>query len=131
VPIRAVLVTGDDFTTSFNSTGPGRYRLQLQRGTTIEGVTSPIYVETPRPADADRAGRGGPADPVGADPRSAGDRERGDKAQAASGEDAHGAEGAGGDLPFTGLSLALIVFGGATLMSVGTLLGRRVRSGGR
>ncbi len=44
-PFRTVPVTRDDFTYRFRSAGPGRYRLQLQRGTTIEALSSPIYVE--------------------------------------------------------------------------------------
>jgi hypothetical protein len=50
-PFRAVPVTGRDLTYRFSSAGPGRYRLQLERGTTIEALSSPIYVE--------RAGGGG------------------------------------------------------------------------
>ncbi len=42
---RTVAVSGADFSTSFDSAGPGRYRLQLQRGSTIEAVSSPIYLE--------------------------------------------------------------------------------------
>ncbi len=42
---RTVAVSGGDFSTSFDSAGPGRYRLQLQRGATIETVSSPIYLE--------------------------------------------------------------------------------------
>ena len=38
-------VAGQDFSTSFSSAGPGRYRLQVQRGSTIETVSSPIYLE--------------------------------------------------------------------------------------
>ena len=44
-PFRTVPVTRDDFTYRFRSAGAGRYRLQLQRGTTIEALSSPIYVE--------------------------------------------------------------------------------------
>ena len=44
-PFRTVPVTRDDFAYRFRSAGPGRYRLQLQRGTTIEALSSPIYVE--------------------------------------------------------------------------------------
>ncbi len=40
-----VPVLGNDFTHRFRASGPGRYRLQLMRGTTIETVSSPIYVE--------------------------------------------------------------------------------------
>jgi hypothetical protein len=41
---RSVTVRGDDFTFSFRDSRPGRYRLQLQRGTTIETVSTPIYL---------------------------------------------------------------------------------------
>ena len=41
-PVRTAPVTSDDFRLAFDSTGPGRYRLQLTRGTTIEAVSSPI-----------------------------------------------------------------------------------------
>ena len=44
-PFRTVPVTRDDFAYRFRSAGPGRYRLQLQRGTTIEALSSPIYVQ--------------------------------------------------------------------------------------
>jgi hypothetical protein len=46
-PLLATPVTGDDFTFGFPSVGTGRYRLQLQRNTAIEAVSSPIYVESP------------------------------------------------------------------------------------
>ena len=42
---RTVAVSGADFSTSFDSAEPGRYRLQLQRGSTIDTVSSPIYLE--------------------------------------------------------------------------------------
>jgi len=32
-------------TFNFAADGPGRYRLQLERGTLVEAVSSPIYVE--------------------------------------------------------------------------------------
>ena len=40
---RSIPVSGNAFVTEFDSAGPGRYRLQLQRGSTIESVSSPIY----------------------------------------------------------------------------------------
>ena len=46
-PLLATPVAGDDFTFPFSSVGNGRYRLQLQRGSAIEAVSSPIYVESP------------------------------------------------------------------------------------
>jgi len=58
-PLRTVPVTRDDFAYRFRSTGPGRYRLQLQRGTTIEALSSPIYVE--RGTSGDGGGGGRPA----------------------------------------------------------------------
>jgi hypothetical protein len=42
---RTLSVSGDEFSTTFDATEPGRYRLQLQRGSTIETVSSPIYLE--------------------------------------------------------------------------------------
>ena len=45
---RAVPVTGDDFAYAFTATEPGRYRLQVTRGQTIETVSSPIYLEPGR-----------------------------------------------------------------------------------
>jgi len=44
-PLYVVPVTSADFKYRFPSAGPGRYRLQLQRGTAIEGLTSPIWLE--------------------------------------------------------------------------------------
>ena len=44
-PLLTVPVTSDDFVFPFPSAGAGRYRLQLQRGTAIEAVSSPIYLE--------------------------------------------------------------------------------------
>jgi hypothetical protein len=45
LPLLAVPVTSADFEFSFPSVGPGRYRLQVQRESAIEAVSSPIYVE--------------------------------------------------------------------------------------
>lgn len=56
LPILAVPVTSKDFTLPFASLGPGRYRLQLQRLSAIEGVTSPIWLEP----SATASGRGLP-----------------------------------------------------------------------
>ncbi len=44
-PLLAAPVTSDDFTFPFPGVGPGRYRLQVQRDSAIEAVSSPIYVE--------------------------------------------------------------------------------------
>jgi hypothetical protein len=55
LPLLAVPVTGDDFSFQFPETGAGRYRLQVQRETAIEAVSSPIWVEPrgyPRPRAA-------------------------------------------------------------------------------
>jgi hypothetical protein len=46
-PLLAVPVSGDDFSFAFPEAGPGRYRLQLQRESAIEAVSSPIWVEGP------------------------------------------------------------------------------------
>ncbi|MEX2195880.1 MAG: CehA/McbA family metallohydrolase [Thermoleophilaceae bacterium] len=45
LPVFVVPVLGDDFTFPFTLPVPGRWGLQLQRTTTIEAVSSPIYVE--------------------------------------------------------------------------------------
>jgi hypothetical protein len=45
LPLLSAPVTSDDFTLPFPSTGPGRYRLQVQRESAIEAVSSPIWVE--------------------------------------------------------------------------------------
>jgi hypothetical protein len=46
-PLLSVPVTGDDFSFDFPEAGAGRYRLQLQRESAIEAVSSPIWVEPP------------------------------------------------------------------------------------
>ena len=43
--LRSVGVRGSEFPHRFDDEGPGRYRLQLVRGTTIDTVSSPIYLE--------------------------------------------------------------------------------------
>jgi hypothetical protein len=43
--IRAFGVGGDDVTERFGSSGPGWYRLQVERGATIETVSTPIWLE--------------------------------------------------------------------------------------
>jgi len=45
--IRRDAITTGDRTITFRADQPGRYRLQLERGTLIEAVTSPIWVEAP------------------------------------------------------------------------------------
>jgi hypothetical protein len=47
VPLLATPVTGDDFTFPFPGVGNGRYRLQLQRDSAIEAISTPIYVDAP------------------------------------------------------------------------------------
>jgi hypothetical protein len=49
-PLLAVPITSDDFTFPFPAVGSGRYRLQVQRGSAIEAVSSPIYVEPAQPS---------------------------------------------------------------------------------
>jgi hypothetical protein len=54
-PLLSVPVTSADFTFDFPEVGDGRYRLQLQRESAIEAVSSPIWVEPagyPRPRAA-------------------------------------------------------------------------------
>jgi hypothetical protein len=47
LPLLATPVTSDDFSFPFPSAGPGRYRLQVQRESAIEAVSSPIWLEEP------------------------------------------------------------------------------------
>jgi hypothetical protein len=49
-PFRSVAVAGNDFITTFDAAGPGRYRLQLQRGSAIDTVSSPIWSVAGAPA---------------------------------------------------------------------------------
>jgi hypothetical protein len=44
VTIRSEVVTSSQFTLRFPSTGPGRYRLQLQRGNVVVAVSTPIWL---------------------------------------------------------------------------------------
>ena len=46
--IASVPVTSDDFVYEFSGTEPGDYRLQLMRGSAIEGLTNPITLVAPR-----------------------------------------------------------------------------------
>jgi hypothetical protein len=46
--VQSVPVTGSALTIGFRAQAPARYRLQLERGTTVEGVTSPIWLEAAR-----------------------------------------------------------------------------------
>jgi hypothetical protein len=58
--VRSVPLTEADTTTSFASTGPGFYRLQIMQGQLVSDVSSPIYVSSaPGPqADGIRCGGG-------------------------------------------------------------------------
>jgi hypothetical protein len=132
LPLRAAPVTSDDFELAFDAAQPGRYRLQVMRGSAIEAVSSPIYLEPAHRRGAgggrgdrrrrdggrdrrrDRSGRGGggadlgptaAADPVGAF--------------------AGGASGGDGELPFTGLGLTALALLGAGLAFAGARLRRR------
>lgn len=60
-PMTTVPVTSDDFTLPFKSSGPGRYRLQLQQASRIETVSSPIYLQpgAERRGEVCAAGEGG------------------------------------------------------------------------
>jgi hypothetical protein len=54
-PFLSIPVTADDFSFDFPEAGAGRYRLQLQRDSAIEAVSSPIWIEHtgyPRPRAA-------------------------------------------------------------------------------
>lgn len=60
----ALPLQGDEFTANFSSVGPGRYRLQVERGATgpgsIENVSSPIWTTGAAPPSS-----GDPARPIG------------------------------------------------------------------
>ena len=43
--VATVPVTSDDFTYRFQGSGPGRWRLQVMRGSLVDTVSSPIWVE--------------------------------------------------------------------------------------
>jgi hypothetical protein len=45
LPLLSVPITSADFSFPFPSAGPGRYRLQVQRESAIEAVSSPIWIE--------------------------------------------------------------------------------------
>ena len=51
-PVAALPVTADDFAHRFTEDRPGRYGLELRRGSTIETTSSPIYL-TPGPGAVD------------------------------------------------------------------------------
>lgn len=134
VPFDTVPITSDDFTHRFEAAGLGRYRLQVQRASAIEAVASPIYVEAARRGD--RSGGAGGGGGGGGGAGAGGGGGSSDDLGGSAGREAAAAAGggdAGGqgddDLPFTGLSLALLVLSGAALLSGGTLL--RGRGQGR
>jgi hypothetical protein len=47
IVVDSVPVRGSEFEHRFRGTAPHRYRLQLERGDLVVGVTSPIYLEAP------------------------------------------------------------------------------------
>jgi hypothetical protein len=57
--IETVPVRGEDFSHSFSATQPGEYRIQVQRGSTIDALSNPIGLgveRRPKPAGAPGAG---------------------------------------------------------------------------
>lgn len=136
LPLRAAPVTSDDFQLAFETAQPGRYRLQVMRGSAIEAVSSPIYLEPARRREAgggEGDGRGGGRGRDGDRPSRGQDRtDRGrDSGAMASGEDpvvavaGDGSDGGGGDLPFTGLALTTLALLGTGLLCAGAGLRRR------
>jgi hypothetical protein len=133
-PVQTVPVTSDDFSLAFKSSGPGRYRLQLQRGSAIEAVSSPIYVEPA--ADGNGDGGGGGDGGAGGGGDGGGEGRGGDSrdtdagaGEGDAGEIAGAAEPGEEGLPFTGLPLALILATGLALAGAGLLARRRGRNG--
>ena len=59
--IDTVPVTGDDFKHSFSASQPGEYRIQVQRGSTVDALSNPIGLDVER--------RAKPAGAPGARPR--------------------------------------------------------------
>ncbi len=132
-PMSAAPVTDDDFSLRFPATGPGRYRLQLQRSTTIDAVSSPIYVERATadgdasddrggaPGRRDSGDSGGPAKRPRTGTSSGASGGRGATAAPARAAASSG----GGSLPFTGAVLAPLVVLGLALVAAGVVLRRR------
>ena len=59
-PVQTVPVAGDDFVHRFSATEPGHYRVQVQRGSTIESLSNPISLgHEPRYAPAGAGVSGG------------------------------------------------------------------------
>lgn len=61
VTIQTATVTSDDFALPFTASEHGRYRLQVQQGSAIEVVSSPIYFEPPRRRHGEHCGDWGRA----------------------------------------------------------------------
>ena len=141
-PLSAAPVTGDDFSLPFSSTGPGRYRLQLQRGTVIEAVSSPIYLEPaggggPAGSAPAAGGGGGPA-PGGGERENAGrgDRREGRRRRRGSAGTAPrrreagtvaGVSAGGEALPFTGGRVLPLAALGLALAAAGIAVRRSAR----
>jgi hypothetical protein len=136
VPVRPPApVTSDDFELAFEATDPGRYRLQVMRGTAIEAVSSPIYLEA---AGADAPGGGGGGNDDGGEPgaRDDADGERPGRDRSAepiarppgpeADDDSVRSLDGTGELPFTGLALTTLALLGAGLLFAGARLRRRV-----
>ena len=131
-PVASALVSDDDFTLRFRARERGRYRLQLMRGTAIEGVSSPIYVEAAR-GDGDGDGDGGGAGERGSDPDGRGRTEDrapgGGDVDRLPASDPAGDGSGGGSLPFTGFLLATLLGLGVSLAGLGLALRRRAGTG--
>lgn len=131
-PVETVPVSNDDFTYEFSGSAPGRYGLQLQRGTTIEVLSNPIYVEAAQSdgsggggsggggGDTDDDGNGGG---VGSDDDDQDEIDANDSFMTATVESAQ-ATGSG-SLPFTGLGLGGLAILGAGFLAAGYVLRRR------
>ena len=130
-PLTAAPVAGDDFRLPFASTGPGRYRLQLQRGSVIEGVSSPIYVE--RAGGAGRPETPGSSVPGGRRRERARRDEEPERRRREQGatqptprrEAVSDAESVDDPLAFTGGRIAPLAALGLSLLAAGIVLRRR------
>ena len=125
-PLTAVPVTSGDFTFRFDSEGTGRYRLQLQRGNTIEGVSSPIYLEAAR-RDQGGGDDRGTADRDGGDGETRDTGGSGGSVEAGTGAPSDGPAG-DGSLPFTGYRLLLLAALALALLGAGAALRRTWRA---
>ena len=126
-PARVAPVTSDDFTLRLDGTAPGRYRLQLQRGTVIEAVSSPIYVERPKGGGdgGGESGGGGPGDAGGGDRDGGGNRDGGNRSRDTTASAAGTADAS--SLPFTGAFVIPIATIGLALLAAGVMLRPRRR----